>query len=276
MTEGTPTEADAIIDVARESTEPHPVEAGKLYVVADGNSYSLVDLTGDDYREFPRHKEATVTVRDVASFAHYYRKHADDWSEVYADLDRATITAVLDAHMAEADGARWQQHQVTLALRKTDPWEAWTAHSGKLMSQQVFAEFIEEHATDVAIGEGISAADLIELAQKFQAATKVEFSSGHRLQSGETQLVYSETIEAKAGHRGTVEVPSQFTLALKPFDDAEGRLVLARFRYRINGGQLGLGYRLDQPDRVFREAVAEVVVKTEEELTIDIMRGSPG
>jgi uncharacterized protein YfdQ (DUF2303 family) len=264
-----------IIEVARASTEPHEVEPGKLYVLNFGDRYDLVDLGGDEYQEFPKHKAGHVTVENVASFTQYYAKHADDNSEAFADLDQGTVTAVLDAHMAEAGGARWGNHRITLALHQTEPWKAWTGLNGRMVSQAAFAEFIEEHATDVAVGEGISAADLIELAQKFQAATKVEFSSGHRLQSGETQLVYAETIEAKAGNRGSIEVPSQFTLALRPFDDAQSRYVLARFRYRISHGQLTLGYALDQPERVVREAVAEVVVKAQEELTIEIMRGKP-
>ena len=46
-----------------------------------------IDLTGDQYRDFPKRKTGTVTVRNVASFERYYAKHADEDSEVFADLD---------------------------------------------------------------------------------------------------------------------------------------------------------------------------------------------
>lgn len=266
-----------IVRIARASTEPHPVDHGKLYVVPDGAGHKVIDLTGDQYRDQPRRKRATVTVEDVASFAHYYSKHADDMSDVYADLNQGTITAILDAHTSD-DGARWGLHRLTLQLHQTEPWRAWIGNHGQMLAQADFAEFIEEHAIDVATGqgEGIHAGDLIDLAQHFHTNTTVEFSSGTRLASGETQLHYSESIDGRPGGRGgTVEVPSQFVLTLRPFDDAEDRHVIARFRYRITNRQLRLGYRLDQPERIMREAVSEVVDKARQECgDITIMRGT--
>jgi hypothetical protein len=114
------------------------------------------------------------------------------------------------------------------------------------------------------------------VAQKFQAHTKVTFSSGKRLQSGETQFVYSEQIDGKAGDRGTIEIPNDFELAIAPFEDCEPYRVQARFRYRINSGDLRMGYHLNDPSRIFRDAVLQVVTKAEKECgDIKIMRGKP-
>jgi len=275
------TEAQSIADVARESTKPHDLEPGCIYVVRTPGGVQTIDLTGDQYRELPRRKIGRVEVRDVASFAQYYSKHADSNSEVFADLDAATITAVLDAHFATdgddyaGEGARWQQHRVTLTMIKTPQWVTWTTADRRFMTQADFAEFIEDNAADVAPGGPATAADLLEMAQKFQAHTKVTFSSGKRLQSGETQLVYSETVDAKAGERGTIEIPNDFALALAPFEDCDPYRIKARFRFRLSDGAVRMAYHLDDPQRTFRDAVGQVVTKAEEACSVKIMRGRP-
>jgi uncharacterized protein YfdQ (DUF2303 family) len=271
--------AQVIRDLSYESSKPRELEPGVIYAWLDAGQVHQVDLTGDEYLDLPRRKRGTVSVRDVASFAQYHGKHAGEHSEVFADLDAATITAVLNAHAA--DGADWQDHRVTLTMVKTPQWITWTSHdsgsdSGRLMTQDRFAEFIEDNAADVAPGGPCTAADLLEVAQKFQAHTKVTFSSGKRLQSGETQFVYSEQIDGKAGDRGTIEIPNDFELAIAPFEDCEPYRVQARFRYRINSGDLRMGYHLNDPSRIFRDAVLQVVTKAEKECgDIKIMRGKP-
>lgn len=266
------TEAAAIIATARLSTQPQEVLPGSIYLISTPGGYDRVDLTGDAYRDFPRRKAGTVIVRDVASFAQYHAKHSDEATEVFADLDAATVTAVLDAHCTA--GARWQQHRVVLVMRKTDAWTAWTGQDRKMVRQDAFAEFIEEHATDVAADGPVSAADLLEIAQSFQAHTKVTFSSGKRLASGQTELVYSEDTTASAA-KGKITIPSVFHLGIVPIDDCAAWKVTARFRYRIEGGALLLGYCLDDPARIFREAVQDVTEQAAEACGVVIMRGKP-
>ena len=274
------TEAQAIIETARLSTTPHPVEAGGLYVVPTAHGHTVVDLTADEYLELPRRKQGTVTVHNVASFAQYHGKHSDDDSEIFADLATTSITAVLDAHhpndeMYGDTGARWQQHRLVLKLAVTPEWAAWTAGNATLSPQAMFAEFIEDHITDIAADGPCTGADLLEMAQQFQACTRVQFSSGTRLSSGETQFTYAETIEAKAGQRGNITIPGAFELAIRVFDDLDPYRVKARFRYRISDGALLLGYRLNDPERIVRDAVELVVAKAEEATGVTIMRGRP-
>jgi uncharacterized protein YfdQ (DUF2303 family) len=229
----------------------------------------------------PKRKRGAVHVTDTASLALYYHKHHDSNSEVYADLDAATITAVLDAHLATAgddyagEGARWQDHRVTLTMRQTPQWITWTGQNRVMMSQQAFAEFLEDNAADIAADGPVSAADLIELAQEFHAHTKVTFASGKRLKSGETQFIYTESTEAKAGERGTIAIPDEFELALRPLEDCDLFRIKARFRYRLREGQLTLGYHIDDPAQKFRSAVDEVVALAEGKCEVKVMRGRP-
>lgn len=278
MTDTTSNDLQAVIGIARQSTIPQEVEPGGIWVVQGAGGVQTVDLTGDKYRGYPRRKQGAVTVRDVASFAQYHTKHSDDSTEVYADTDNATITAVLDAHHGSEDpagDARWQDHRLTLRLRNTPEWDTWTGSDRRMMSQEAFAEFIEDNVADIHADSPVTAADLLEMAQQFQAHTKVTFSSGKRIATGETQLVYTEQVDAKAGDRGTIEIPAAFGVRLAPFDDVPRQLVRARFRYRLREGTVTMAYHLDQPDRIFRDAVSQVVELVEHACATTVMRGTP-
>jgi uncharacterized protein YfdQ (DUF2303 family) len=265
-----------ISDLAVRAEIAEQLEPGSIYAFMHphGTKPEIVSLRDDQYLDEPRRKRGSVHVTDVTSLAAYHAKHGTEHTEVFADLDAATITAVLNAHSAA--GPDWQDHRVTLTMRMTPQWITWTGQNRVMMSQQAFAEFLEDNAADIAADGPVSAADLIELAQEFHAHTKVTFASGKRLKSGETQFVYTESTEAKAGERGTIAIPDEFELALRPLEDCDLFRIKARFRYRLREGQLTLGYHIDDPAQKFRSAVDEVVELAEGKCGVKVMRGRPG
>lgn len=272
--------AEVIRELAFKAADPAELEAGAVYCYQTAGGPKVVNLRGDEFRDFPARKRGFVHVADVASFEHYYRKHADEDSEVFADIGRTTVTAVLDAHRArasmdETSEPRWQDHRLVLDLEMTPEWRAWHGNDRTMMSQALFAEFIEDHIADINPFGPCTGADLLEMAQQFQAVNKVQFSSGTRLATGETQFGYTETIEAKAGQRGQITIPGAFELGIRVFDDLDPYKVKARFRYRMNDGALQLGYHLDDPERKVRDAVQLVVQKVSDACGVTIMSGRP-
>lgn len=263
--------AQTIVNTAIQAARPHNLEPGAVYAFHTGESIHTVDLTGPEHTGEPPRKAGTTTVRDAVSFGAYFEKHSDVDTEVYADADRLTVTAVLDAHTADA--ARWSGHRLTLALRKTEAWEQWKEHDGRLLPQEQFAEFLEDHLPELL---DPSAADMLEVAQSIQAATKVDFQSATRLNSGQRQFQFVETTTAKAGQKGQLTVPETFTIGLIPFEGSEGYRLTARFRYRIGReGGLALGYRLDRPGDVLRTAFQDVVTAIGEQIDQPVMNGTP-
>lgn len=275
MTEQTDTAPEVVRELAFAASDPNQLEPGFVYAWLTNGQVHKIDLTGDEYREYPQRKKGAVTVRNVGSFAHYYQKHSGPNTEVFADLDAATFTAVLDAHGEELDDARWQQHRLVLQLQQALPWRTWLGNDRRYLEQQAFAEFVEDNARDVAPGGKVTAADLLEVAQSFQANTQVKFTSGKRLATGQTQLTYTEDITAKAGNRGTIDIPSEFSLAVVPYEDCAPKVLRARFRYRLDGGELRLGYFLDDPARTAREACDEIAGKVAEACHAAVMLGQP-
>lgn len=244
-------DAQAIIDATRATAEPKPVEPAGLYVVHHGQTV----VETDDYAPHPRRAKGQATVYDAESFVHYVRAHEEAQTEVWQDEEAQTITAVLDSH---GDVPGWGDHRVTLKLRKTPQWTRWAEQSGRMMGQGVFAEFIEDQVSDIVRPTG---AEMLELAQTFQAHKGVQFESSKFLDSGHRQLVYKEDVEAKAGKRGQIEIPNTFELGIRPFLGADGYKVTARLRYRIDDGVLTLGYKLVEPEEVLRSAFDDIATE---------------
>lgn len=270
MSESSKTNAEAIIDVAIDSVEPAGLdEEGRFYAV-QGNP-TIIDLEKhrEQFRGAPRRKKGSYTVHDADSFVEYLNKHGSDQSEVWADATAARLIGVLNANTrAEAE---WEDHRVGYGVLLSDAWKAWIHNDGKLLSQQEFAEHIEDRAIDVVQP---AAADMLELSQTFQATMGVDFESAQQLSSGERRLTYRETVDAKAGRVGQLEIPQTFTLGLTPFEGADPYRVVARLRYRIADGNLRIGYKLERPTDVLREAFQGVVDDVSTRIAATVLRGS--
>ncbi|MFG2900940.1 DUF2303 family protein [Streptomyces zaomyceticus] len=263
--------ARTLIAFAQQAAAPVALEVGKYHVVRTADGFRTVDLTTPEHTGIPERKVGSTTVRDAVSFAAYFDKHSDSDTEVYADADRLTVTAVLDAHTATT--ARWSGHRLTLSLRKTDAWDQWLRNDGQLMGQEAFAEFLEDHLPELLEP---SAAEMLEIAQSIQGATKAEFQSSTRLSSGQRQFAFVETVTAKAGQKGQLTIPEVFTIGLVPFEGSEGYRLTARFRYRLNrDGGLTLGYKLERPGDILRTAFQDVVKTIGEQIDQPIMNGTP-
>lgn len=262
----------AIIDTAIRTVAPAELEPGKVYAFQTATGVEKVDLSGPSYMDLPSRKSGTTVVRDAASFSAFWDKHADEHSEVYADVDRLSVTAVLDADTVAK--ARWGGHVLQLSLRETDAWKEWARLDGKLIGQEQFAEFIEDHLPEILKP---TAADMLEIAQSIEGTSTAEFQSGTRLATGQRALKYVETVTTKAGQKGDLVIPETFVVGLLPFEGlTEGYQVTARLRYRINGSSLTIGYKLDRPGDIRTKAFADVVKAIAEQIDdTPILNGTP-
>lgn len=246
----------AVIDLATSAAGPVELDEGKVFAVAvpAGAEVKIIDRDRDEYRDRPRHKAGTFTFATADSLIAYLYKHELPDTELWADIDAATITAVIDAHGSVVPG--WARHRAILKLQHTPAWKAWSSLDGKMLSQVEFAEFIEQRTIDF---QSPSGATVLELAQSFQASSTGSFESSKRLASGETTLEYREEINATAGTKRQLTIPDHFDLALVPFEGGAAYKVKAAFRYRIAGGNLRLGFQIERPEDVLRDAFESVI-----------------
>lgn len=269
------TDTQAVIDTAMAAAVPAPIDesvALHSVVVPQGGTQVVIDTNRllEPYQATPRRKKGTVALTTAASLTQYFNVHKVAGSEVFADWRSRKAVAVLNDH-AEAD-AGWGDHRAVLTLVATPEWEKWWGKDTTWMSQADFAEHITDTAADVVSPD---TADLLEMAETFSATKSVNFKSGHRLKDGQRQLTYVENIDASAGTYGDVTIPDSILLKLAPFDGADAVEIGARVRYRIDGGNLRIGYVLDRPDLVLRGAFDQVIGAVEEQTGITALRGTP-
>jgi uncharacterized protein YfdQ (DUF2303 family) len=256
------TKASVIANIAVQGVEPHDLEAGVVYATPDGRGGVKFHDT-DAWADNPRRAKASRTVTDAASFVAYLKRHSTDATEVYADTPGSTVVAVIDSHTGADKPAGWEGHKLQLSLVKTPAWLAWMANDLGLnprgwFNQAEFAEFIEARALDVVDPDH---ARLIEIATTFEAKSSADFGSAVRLDNGEVKFEYSETVAAKAGSKGSLEIPKTLKLAIRPYIGGPIYHVIAQFRYRVNGGDLKLGFAVERPQDILDAAFADVVTE---------------
>lgn len=274
-------DAQAIIDAAREGTEPHLIVRegdGLIVAVPDRTRVETIDV--GRWLPRPARRKGKVSLHTGASLERYVQDQRGAGTVLYADEANLTIVAVLDDHVATvtgdaaADGvAGWGQHRATLRLRHSPEWQHWASLDGKLVDQELFAEHVQEGIDDILTPD---AASLLELAQTFRATTKGTFGSSKMLDSGQVQFTYHEELKATGGEKANIVIPAKIVLGLPVFDGATAAdEVHARFRYRLTEGQLRLGYKMMRPHLVVRRAWEDVISGLERGLDLPVLWGTP-
>ncbi|WP_406156909.1 DUF2303 family protein [Streptomyces canus] len=267
----TDTSVQAVAALAQQALKAQDVEPGGIYLVATAaGDVREFDLTGPQYTGTLARKTGTTTVRDAASFLVYYAKHKDDATEVYSDVEALSVTAVLNAH--SADEPDFGDHRLVLGLRRTKAWQQWLALDGKFVDQDAFANFLEDQLPYLVEPD---AATMLEIAQSIKATTKAEFQSSSRLQSGERKFAYVEETKGTAGAKGELQIPETFKIAIPPFEGADAYSMTARFKYRIDRGQLALGFKLEQPEERAKAAFADVLGAIAAGIATPVLNGIP-
>lgn len=206
----------------------------------------------------PLEKRAKVALNDAASFISYVNRFKEPGAVIFADLLGRAFTAVLDYHEGTGAAAHWGKHVASFACVTTESWDGWDENDGIPKSQLEFAQLIENGIPDIARPEG---AALLEMVLTLESKKDVQFRSSQRLQDGQHQLRYEESITGTAGGAttGTVDIPNDFTLMIEPFRGVGRKQLEARFRYRIERSVLTLRYELVRPEDVLQSAFDEVV-----------------
>lgn len=226
--------------------------------------FVLKDVTDalEKVQAAPNRKAGTVHLGDLDSFLTYVGDQASSYDcYIYADLDTRTLTAVLNDHRQQEAHATpgWRDFRATYKAELSREATIWLTHDKKAKEQEEFAIFLEDNIADVVPGEGLPTGDtLLAVALTLQAKTEVNFSSHKRLDNGQTQLAYSETIDARA-QGGAIEIPREFAVGARLFKGGAGYRIKARLKYRLGAGKVKFWYELDRPENAIEEAFSEYV-----------------
>lgn len=250
--------------VLAEADKPQVFEVHGYQNIADGGVRDLSVLALppgwtqhtthlEQFRLSPDRAKGTLTVADPGSFITAVTARHEGGAPVRFEIcePAATVTAILNP--IHQDGAGWEDHKVQLHIQPTPEWQAWVNGQG-LHSQEEFAEFVEDHLDEI---QEPDPATMLELAQTFQANLTARFSRAMVLQSGRIQLTYDENEEVSAGRAGQIEIPTEFTIAVRPAVGIDRIGIRARLRYRAERGTLRLGWKLIGVDLVNRRILGD-------------------
>lgn len=265
-----PSETRALEEILSRSSGPLTVgKDGRPFLILREGQH-LADLS--DYLPTPTHRKASVTVQTVESFIAYIAAFRTPDTQLFGNAAQSCVVAILDYHEAGATGQpNWGDHRVTLSLKPSPQWQTWLGSNGKALSQTSFAEFLEDNLADIVEPD---AAQVLEVAMHLEAKKTVSFKSGVNLKNGAAQLSYDENIEGKG--KGSLTIPTAFTLGIPLFLRGAPCAVNARLRYRIQDDKLTFAYKIERPEQLIETAFDTVLQKIEEATGLKPYLGTAG
>lgn len=297
-----PTDSAArlIADMAKAAAGPHPVSittAGlgpglPLDIPAfwDSEKQALVSARDEieRYRLKPKACTGTAKVETLASFVELTNRHKTDASVIFASTawPNPKLTTVIDYHGPghEPDVLK---HRVEYGFPLTDEFKAWVSANGKPMEQLAFAEFLEEHAAELASPLDQERTDyeplfkerfanpneLIDLSRHLEVFVGAKIKQSNRLQSGERQIVFETEHMNEKGE--PVDIPGIFMIQLPPFVDGDLVRIPARIRYRAGQGSVTWFYQLYRWEYWLRTRVQNDLLKAGKDTDLPTFEGAP-
>lgn len=242
-----------------------------LVIPAD---YKVEDL--EKFMPAPTRKRGTFVFEDAQSFISYVNLHKINATAIYATLKEAnklripSFAAVIDEHDGDDGvGPRWRSHKASYECQLSDEWKIWIASNKQPIAQEVFAQFIEDNLPDIVRPDG---ATIMEVAKTLEAKKDVTFKSAIRLENGDVQFAYSEETSGRAGN-GTLEIPTEFVIAIPVIVNGPKVEIKARLRYRIPNGTLSFWYDLLRPHKVIDDAFDATWERITKDTDISILYG---
>lgn len=210
----------------------------------------LIDL--EKYLPTPIRKRTDQPFIETESFCTYVLDHKGPSTMLTGSPKLGAFVAHIDYHGKRDDAPSWCTHRAHLTLQSDPDWVRWVSGSGKPMAQVEFAEFLED--MDHTIEEP-KAASVVEIVLKLQATSEHYFESAIDRDTGSATLNFKERTEQTGG---TVKLPTQMQIAVRPYRSAKVVPVLVRLRYRVRDGKVAFTYQLLRADRIEEEAFNEI------------------
>lgn len=263
--------AGTLTALASAAGQSEKIEGSHHLVIAPGYTHKDITDLVERAQPAPNRKRGTHVLKSLDSLLAYLADQQGKGSAyIYADPDSCTITAVFDDHRGTTPG--WREHRAVFKAEQTSEFRTWITNNKQAKDQTAFAEFIEDNLSDITAP---GAQTLLDVATTIQATTGINFSSAKRLQSGQTQLTYTENIDARAGANGALEIPKEFQLGVRLFKNGEGYKLRARLKYRLSQGSVKFWYELDRPEIAVEDAFGGYVSRLRDISGYQVLIGCP-
>lgn len=207
----TSSDIEAAIQAGKDQAQLLPEVPSHLRAIIVPKGSELRSLTRDKM-ERPRFITAAPQFHESKAFIAYVNEFKDRATRIFYTQD-GNFIAVIDYHDANEAMGDHGDHVAKLTLKRAPEWLDWVKANGEAMTQQDFAEFIEDHARDVTQPDP---EQMLVIATGLQAKMGAEFRQAINQSDGTIQLQYDEKVEGTV--RGSQQpIPKQFQVCQRPF-----------------------------------------------------------
>lgn len=295
-----------LVDLLNETRKPFQFDLelrpGESPVAAVPDGYTLEDV--ERFFEWPSRHTGTVSLHDVGSFIRYVSEHGanpdteEAWSEavrfaphsathLYVRAEkgmngqyRTSVIAVLNDHGRGQDSVPgWRDYRAVFNPAASLEWETWTKNDRKEMTQAAFATFLEDNLPDIRAHDPThpTSGDMLQMATQFEALRNKVFTSSVDLQSG--GVAFNFVDKDNEATKSRMQAFERFGIAIPVFQSGVNETptlygIAARLKYKQEGASLKLWYELIRPDRIFRDATADII-KQITEAGFQVLNGDP-
>jgi uncharacterized protein YfdQ (DUF2303 family) len=293
MNEQKKSDAQAIIEFARKTTEPqvHGVTAWgreeQVIFTAGANGDTRVvtarSLFGD-MQPAPVRRIGTICTHDLASFIAAVNRDKRPDTVIFADVPNRSLTAVLDFHGPADSAPRWGKDRVVYGFKFSQQFEAWCAvHNGGSMNQKTFSTLIDDRLGDIGEGpfapgtiaaefarrRGIKFADVADLIVFTRAIAGKSATESEELfdeATGSSSIQYKKKNDIKTPDGQPVPVPAAFVLKIPVLNGIGATEFNIPARLKFDVGDRGIAWRVElhAVDKYVEAAIAEAVGKVRE------------
>lgn len=191
---------------------------------------------------------------------------ASDNVVVFADRDKLTFHAFLDYHHQALEEERWHEehrwlnHSASVTYKESHQFGVWKKNDGMKMSQEEFAEFLDENVLDITDPTG---SDVVSFASCLEARRTEVFKSSKNLSNGEVQFNWSNESSGDA----VTKFPTDMKIGIPIWTNGEKIMIPVKLFYRVSEGQLLFWYKLRQLEDIIDKLWNEDVTFIAESLS---------
>ncbi len=239
------------------------------YVVIP-KDYKIESL--ERFKTNPDLKKGRINVVAANSFTQYFSSHFEEGrSTIYATIDQGAskfkVFCVIDDHYAVPGiySAGWRQHIVIYTPTRSKEFADWTEKDGVKMSQEDFADFIEDHIDDFNSVDGKfpTGGEMATMATNFQMTSEKVFKRKIDNTTCGAQLEFVD--KADGATAAMIDTHKRFCVAIPVFDDdTVSYRIEARLRFRAESGKVVFWFDLVRKDLAFKYAALAKLAKIEE------------
>lgn len=236
MSDESRTLIDAAVDHLPEpKADLSAVRGAVTFLKPPGTSIEIIDV--EKFGDAPKRVRQDASFETPKAFADYVNDFSGAGTRIFASLANRKVVASIDYHGTAAGEQSWRTHTAIYPASFAPAFAAWHAAHGHPKSQRQFAEFLEDRAEDAVSPEP---ADLMEVAQRFEAIRTVNFISAQNVSTNERQFRYEEKDAAGGG----VACPKAIRLRTPVFSGCEPVEWAVRLAYDISDGKLSFTVKI--------------------------------